>query len=835
MFSQTFIKRYFLLFVCLLVNQIVLSQSLTSKLEKYCTALNNRIPADQVFLHSDRNLYHPGDTVRFQAYIRDWQTGIFETKSISLFVLLINSDHITVDSARFRIANSLASGWLRVPDEIPFGDYSILSFTSNMINYDPKYIFTLPIRIDKLRPPNLSTNNKSEKDKLQTFEKQKTNDSIDLRFLPEGGTFIYGIKQRLAFNALSSFGSQIFVEGDIVNQKNEKICDFKSGTLGPGMLEFIPIIGNTYSATLHGNKYLGLKWPLPLPEKSGVTLRVNSSDKGMLNIGVSGKNSGNSSYLLTLIMNNILVLSKELKIDSTFKIKISTEELPTGTAYVTLFNNDLRPVAERLVYLNSHKQLNIGVTTDTTSYNRGAETELILNSTDNNGKNISALVSVSVIDSVSGFYGRFPYPYIENFFLFDRDFYDNLPSKLKLNGLVNTNENDIDLLLLTYGWRRFLTEEQSDTSIINEFRNYDFLKIKNPAPDKKARNEVKVINIEGLESISLKLDQNHEATLRFDSLGKDIRQIMIMPDKNSTKNVYPLKVEFQENKDFTNRAKQFLPDSRYFETDSSAQKKIDIDFGLDSAIIIDPITIRGAKKSPIEYSNKYQKQYQSAHLVTITSSDLIGCQTFEDVLMRLNLYRIDTKNKLIYVSANIITRLSGSTPALIVLDDTPLFAPNSSNTGAWKSSYESIAELSASQISSVTVVKGVQGFVIYGQDALGGVVFVETKAKANQMVGNVYAEDAPGNKNAKDDNMKPIRIFRSEVEYYTPKKEEVITNPEYQFRPTVLWKNEVFLDGNGPLKIKYPNNMVKGTIIVIINGVSFTNLIGSTSYKYLIK
>ena len=86
-----------------------------------------------------------------------------------------------------------------------------------------------------------------------------------------------------------------------------------------------------------------------------------------------------------------------------------------------------------------------------------------------------------------------------------------------------------------------------------------------------------------------------------------------------------------------------------------------------------------------------------------------------------------------------------------------------------------------------------------------------------------------------DDLMKPVNIFRTEIEYYIPTKEEVDTIPGLQHRPTILWMNEVFIDGKEPVKIRYPNNMRKGTAIVIVNGVSFTNDVGSGSFRYKIK
>jgi hypothetical protein len=83
--------------------------------------------------------------------------------------------------------------------------------------------------------------------------------------------------------------------------------------------------------------------------------------------------------------------------------------------------------------------------------------------------------------------------------------------------------------------------------------------------------------------------------------------------------------------------------------------------------------------------------------------------------------------------------------------------------------------------------------------------------------------------------MRSIRLFRTEIEYHIPTKEETDSIPGLQYRPTVLWMNEVYIDGKEPVKIRYPNNMAKGTAMVLVNGVSFTNRVGSNSYKYKIK
>ena len=87
---------------------------------------------------------------------------VFTTESSSLYALLLNSDHVTIDSARFRIMYAGASGWLKVPDDIPVGDYSVLAFTSIDMNYSPEYAFNAPIKIDNLLPASAKTKSDSK-------------------------------------------------------------------------------------------------------------------------------------------------------------------------------------------------------------------------------------------------------------------------------------------------------------------------------------------------------------------------------------------------------------------------------------------------------------------------------------------------------------------------------------------------------------------------------------------------------------------------------------------------------------------------------------------------
>jgi len=776
---------------------------------------------EKIFLHLDRNLYQPGDTILFQAYIRNHQTGIFETKSISLFSLLLDQAHKMIDSARFRIINSTASGWLKIPNTIPFGNYTVIAFSSMQMNYDPEFVFSAPIRIGDPRLEQEKSDLIIRKEPLKLDQIPLTQDDIDLRFLPEGGTLIYDLTQRIAFNAVTSGGKNLQVTGEIINQKGEFIADFSSGRFGPGIIDLTPLYGDTYYATLKGEDFLGMIWPLPVPEKSGIAIRVNKYEKGIIDVLLQGKGVKGKTYSIVLSVSGVPVVSQSFKIDSIYKLRIQTEALPAGTAFITLYDNDLGPVAERLVFINEHKKLNIDISSSSSVVNRGDESELILNITDDTGNNLCSIISISVVDSTSGYYKDLPHTDIESAFLYDRVFLNNLPLRIKLYGLSKIDNDTIDLLLMTYGWRKFNLKPDSEIHPPIAIMDYDQIIISNPGSLKNGRSEITLTSLERSDIISLPVNINREAILPFDTLNSYVRQVMILPDKKHRNNINPVTIIFPTNQDFIDRVKRldFEYDFNLPNTNIHLTKKEELLFSLDTIIILDGVTILGKGRRNPTYVNKIEDLYRYAKTKTLTSSDFEGCIYFEDILRRYNPYYINTIEKYVILRPVIASFRKGANPALFVLNDVPIGL-----------GYGSIDRIPASQIASVTILKGSQGYTLYR--ALGGIIFVNTKTERPLNQDLIPQNDQNKKKN---DLMRPVRIFRTEIEYYVPTKEEVAYKPELQGRSTILWKNEILLDGKGPAKIKYPNNINPGTVMVTVNGVSITNNVGSKSFKYFVK
>jgi hypothetical protein len=756
------------------------------------------IPSDQVFLHISKTLYKPGDTIRFQAYVRDRNTGIFETKSISLFALLLNSSGEVIDSARFRIDNSSSSGWLAIPGNVPSGFCSVVSYTSQMMNYDPGYVFTSTLEI--AGDPSGTLPFKTVAGKAQEVNRPE----ISLSFMPESGSFLYGIKQRVAFCAFSGKGEFVPIKGTIYNQNNSRITDFESGGEGPGLLEFLPNPGDTYFARLNGDRFSGRKWPLPVSSVEGAIIRLLENKKGILDFLVRGQGMKDTLSLL-VSMNDYPVFRKQINPDSLYRIKLSTDELPVGTGYISLIGKNNKIVADRAVLINYQKKPGIEIVYSRDS-SSGGNVQFSIWIKSENKDYESSIVSVAIIDSSSGMSPVVPAQDIEGCFLFDKHITEHIPFASR-DKLSHMSEEFSDLMLMAFGSRDSI--ESGYNQIRNDtFTDYDALKI-----IAGKRKEINIITLESSESYTLE-PSGAFATLSYSMLDPSARQFLILPDKSRSGAGNTVRVDFPGNKAFTDKARKMRP----FMNKGKDTPSFMADYQIDSAIDIEAVTIQPRQiLKPVIY-NKYQVQFQNTQTMTYSKKDFKAAITFEDILFMTLPYQINARAKMVYLGAR-IGRMGGGVPALIVLDDNPLWSVQGSGRDAkWFSSYDQIATMPASNISSITVVNGPQAYNLYGEPALGGVIFVVTDGAAT-MDGYMQSqqEAAP----VMNGYAKPVRIFRTEL------------NTENETGGSALyWNRELYVQAGKPAIISIPNKLIKGPFYLVVNGASLPDIPISIIRKY---
>jgi hypothetical protein len=98
---------------------------------------------------------------------------------------------------------------------------------------------------------------------------------------------------------------------------------------------------------------------------------------------------------------------------------------------------------------------------------------------------------------------------------------------------------------------------------------------------------------------------------------------------------------------------------------------------------------------------------------------------------------------------------------------------------------------------------------------------------------NVYTKWKSQNKNS--NLLIPVKIYRSDIEFYTPGKFNIDNDPEIQKGATYYWNPEIYFDGKEPVKIKYINRKHQGLVLITINGASDSDLIGTGRASYSVK
>ncbi len=873
------------------------AQELSGKLSNRLDNQRAQSPLDKLFLHTDRNLYYPGDTIYFHTYIEDRFTQKIETSSRSSYVLLIGDEGEVIDSARFRINYSMAPGWLAVPQDCKSGWYRIKAFTSQMQNYDPGYAFSSRIRIEELIRENLVFNyrfNKKNYHANDTVEislelkeqngeplkntsfsysfleskqaeetfRARTNrngtsviriflpDSLkntgldialekylgefhveipfpeknpNIRFLPEGGTFVPGVLQKVAFNAVSQTGKQLFVSGVVKDDLGTFVDSIRSGALGPGMLQFIPQEGRKYFAGLED--YPGQKWPLPGTNNHVPCLKV-SSEADKVIVDISGESR--QQYFLALSKNKSLVAFTPLNVNGQKRVVFKTDALPPGMASVTLFTSELQPLAERVFFIYPQETSRFNISADNDVYQSGETTNLNVGITSGN-KTGSGFFSIAVVDSATALSPQVALQNIRDRFWFAEDFYSRVPFAVKQKGLASLPPDQLDLLLMTYGWTAFKNTDAEKTPKKKEqyYDQYD-IEIANVLSSRKSakiansQNPLFVLSLEEPSMISLIPKTEDSYLLDVDSIPPFTQSIMIVPNFMVKRKINAVNLKPVINESFIESVKN-TPEKKevFLSTPSGLISEPSIN--LDSFRVLKEIVVYARREPAKKYVNEYQERYKGVQTLTLSELQMETAANFEDLLRRLHPYLLDTNGKRIYFNpAKSIINNAPTKPtgALFVVDGIPL-----------DQDYSSLVNMKPSDIHSVTALKRVSGYYLYGEVANEGVVFIETKLNHS---GEEYVLSSATTTNGSD-LRKIIQLFRADQEFYTPPQEAVSNDPELWIRPTLYWNSEVFYDGENPVAIQYPNHKKAGTVFIIVNGVTTDGMPLSGIHKYEIK
>jgi len=326
-------------------------QPLDSMIKKY--------PAEKVHLHLDKTNYGTGEMIWFKAYVTD-ESNLLSTLSGVLYVDLIDKELRVVSSLKLQLSSGLASGNIFISDKIKNGDYELRAYTRWMRNFGEESFFSQRISIGKI-----SSTGNAEKNPQPHLSKDK----INLKFFPEGGSLIDGVRSKIAFKASNSHGQGISVSGYVVDDQGLRVAEFESEHAGIGAFMFTPY-HSKYTAVIsspEGEK----KFSLPESKKNGYVLQVLAEDTKQFSIRIiSGKKPERSADLAIMVRSGSQThYIMKFKLSGIFtELTVSKENLPEGIVQLSLLDQNSIPLAERLIYNRLRNHQDFKLINDTAKY-----------------------------------------------------------------------------------------------------------------------------------------------------------------------------------------------------------------------------------------------------------------------------------------------------------------------------------------------------------------------------------------------------------------------------------------------------------------------------------
>jgi hypothetical protein len=488
--------------------------------------------AEKVYLHIDREYYNPGEDIWFKAYVIDASTNKPSPNTNNLHVELISPVSKIIRSQIVRIEAGVGNGDFHLTDSIPSGRYMLRAYTNHMRNFDDHFFFNKEIFLINPQDGGNGLN-----DSIKYIENK-----ISISFFPEGGSIVDNVNSVVAFKAENAIGKGVDMTGELFSSKGDLISTFKSSHLGMGYFSLKPIPGLNYYTVIKSNDGAEYRTELPKSFSTGVAIHalVIQDNKILLVVSTNQETLPsvlNHELAFSISSRNLTTKISNIKISSLISnFIIPVGEFPDGILRVTLSGIEGIPLCERLVYFQKNKNIKVEITTDKAQYQPRERVNFNISLSGDSGLNEKTFLSLSVAEkgtSVNS--SAFPRS-IASWFLLESDVRGPVEEPSWYFDISNEARfQDLDLLLLTQGWRDFQWKYDSPVFFKHEI-GFSLTgrarRILSTKPYKGAKINIGIFGDNAFSFLSAEPD----STGRFGVNGIDItgiaRAVVSVSDKN---------------------------------------------------------------------------------------------------------------------------------------------------------------------------------------------------------------------------------------------------------------------------------------------------------------
>jgi hypothetical protein len=774
-----------------LVSFVLYSSSPIDEIKRVLDNYITKNPQEKIFVHTDKPYYSSGDTLWFKAYLTAGLQNIPSTLSKVAYVQLLNEKSEVVKENTLKVTDGAADGYFVLGDSLNSAIYTIRSYTKWMLNFDSRFIPTIPIKIWNT---NLSESQQSSSSQSNSAK------SIDLVFLPEGGNLVIGQQSKVGFKAVDKSNKGVKLTGTIQTQNGEIVTKFEANEFGMGYFTLIPKRDLQYKAVLND----GQIFSLPTANEKGATIFVTNKPENA-DIIVKVQSTEPSEFYLVADTRGLLCHASKIQVKSGFAFaKIPKQNVLAGIAHITLFDQNLAPLAERLIFIEGPENESISVSSDKAVYQPREKVTINLQLPETPAPS-SANLSASFFDSRSVYYDKHNLD-IESFLLLTSELSGKVESPGYYFDRANPNRFDAqEALMLTQGWVRFTWSQikNPDWPII-KYTPEQTLSLKGSLVDKftnKPIEDGKVTYFEGatLTDGILSTRSAKDGSFIFNDLHvyDTSTHKILAENKRGNKEVVKINL-VKDSIEFTKVNPGALESLRDFERVMIEKvirnRSINKAYEDTKTIVLEGIEIKSTKTEKEPEIKVYGKGTNS-----VQASDIAGYQTFTSPLQLLQGRVPGVQVTGNGSSASVQIRGPGSVSAsndpLILFDNVPI-------------SISSINTIPVLSIESVEVFKGADA-AIFGTQGANGVIAFYSKR------GSDYTAKTPGSTMLSDWGYHLSRL-RYEPKYDVKRAEHI--KPDE--RIVIHWNPNIKIESKQNSSFHFFNADLETTVVGVIQGIT---------------
>lgn len=644
---------------------------------------------------------------------------------------------------------------------------------------------------------------------------------LNVKLLPEGGTFINGLESNIAFKITDENENPIDGTLVVYNQKNEKIQESSALKFGMGSFLMTPKIGENYYAKVTEAKDNSQIFQLPKAQNEGLVFRINKKNQSLV-LNIDALHDG--SFNIKGNFRGKEIYSKTINVQhGKNEITILEKDLPIGICRFTILENE-KPLAERIVFCNAEKKLNLTITPSKKNYLPREKVELNIKSTDEMGKPVPSNLAVSVVDDKLYTYADDKQNNIMSWLLLDSELKGKVIEPTFYFDKKEEKANaSLDLVMLTNGYRYFEVIPEVKTK-----NRYKYVpEKKNPIYGIVEDEEKKPVKAEvylvSADRKIVKQVTSDNGLFYFSDLNANNYNNLVAKSVESKKKVkirllaYRLDINPLQKSNLPNLKVEELVKEKMDEAEKSQDLKANIDKAvrrkkadtMSKELNIEEVVVLGALgiRKETESSSIVQGYLEPINnLPSSLNGKVAGLQI-----------AASPGSSAINVVIRGSGSISGNVNPLYVIDGVV-------------STVSQFQNLNANTINDIMVLKDAAATSLYGSKAANGVIVINSSKNRNP---TIKFDVTPNSYYA------VLAIPRDSLQQYPYKRQ--FAYPEYKstntvyrhdFREAIYWNPVVETNIDGKAKVEFYNSDANTTFRVITEGISANGLIGHDESMY---